>query len=68
MGGLPRQIRYIADPQAKLPVNEKCLLGLNKHKAQCDKLLYHIGLYVFFGSGGRGRTYDKLINSQLLYH
>ncbi len=22
----------------------------------------------FFGSGGRGRTYDKLINSQLLYH
>ena len=44
-----------------------CLLGQNKQKAQCDKFLYHIGLYVFFGSDGRDRTYDQLINSQLLY-
>jgi hypothetical protein len=29
---------------------------------------YKPSAYEGSGSGGRGRTYDKLINSQLLYH
>ena len=42
-------------------------LDTDKEKAQYDQKIYHTGLYVFFGSDGRDRTYDQLINSQLLY-
>lgn len=28
---------------------------------------YHTEKFIFIGSGGRDRTYDQLINSQLLY-
>jgi hypothetical protein len=44
-----------------------CLLENFKQKTQYDNIGYHIGLFIFFGSDGRDRTYDQLINSQLLY-
>ncbi len=37
------------------------------HCANGPLLIIKLNLLVDFGSGGRDRTYDQLINSQLLY-
>ncbi|GEM_PF-921591 len=36
-------------------------------KPACAGFYYRLVFLRFFGSGGRDRTYDQLINSQLLY-
>ena len=41
--------------------------GSKTTKTACADFLYCIAFIWFFGSGGRDRTYDQLINSQLLY-
>ena len=50
----------------KLPDEWRLLwrVGLTTH----HKVSKNQFLVVCFGSGGRIRTYDQLINSQLLYH
>ncbi len=45
------------------PVTSRKYVGRSKAK-KATKLL---SLVAFYGSGGRDRTYDQLINSQLLY-
>jgi hypothetical protein len=47
---------------AERPVNTAKMI-----KARFGGLYQHLDLFVIIGSDGRDRTYDQLINSQLLY-
>ena len=60
------RLQVMSDPAGSLLVAEWCK-GCKTMKATVTGGLLHVEPIGIFGSGGRDRTYDQLINSQLLY-